>query len=76
MRYFKVLAHEIGHNLGMYHDFDKKHAGENCNFKGIMSYGGTHYTQWSKCSRKDFEQHYESQKWGNSCLEDISGISK
>ena len=25
-----LLAHEIGHNLGMIHDFDKRHGGTDC----------------------------------------------
>ena len=72
----KVLAHELGHTLGMSHDFDEKHGGENgtCNGNGIMSYGSFNKSQWSLCSRLDFEQHYASRKWESGCLDDISGI--
>ena len=72
----KVLAHELGHNFGMSHDFDEKHGGDNgpCNGQGIMSYGSYDFDQWSTCSRSDFEEHYASQNWGDGCLEDISGI--
>ena len=71
----KVLAHELGHNFGMLHDFDEIHGGDNgpCNGQGIMSYGSYDYNQWSTCSRSDWESHYSSRGWGNGCLEDISG---
>merc|ERR1712150_334583 len=70
-----VLAHELGHNFGMLHDFDEIHGGDNgpCNGQGIMSYGSYDYNQWSTCSRSDWESHYSSRGWGNGCLEDISG---
>ena len=73
--YFKILAHEMGHNFGMYHDFDPKHGGDTspCNGKGIMSYGSVDFNQWSACSKSDWEAHYSGENWGDGCLEDISG---
>ena len=73
--YIKLLAHELGHNFGMSHDFDKKHGGLNgpCNGKGIMSYGSIDYNQWSSCSKSDWEHHYSLRQWGNGCLDDVSG---
>ena len=64
--YFQIIAHEIGHNLGLRHDFDVGHGGNNkpsgpghCNRKGIMSYGnGWWANEWSSCSKKDFKTHY------------------
>ena len=59
----------------MSHDFSDKHGGKSgpCNKKGIMSYGSFSFTQWSSCSKSDWEQHYASENWGSGCLEDISG---
>ena len=66
---FQVVAHEMGHNFGMSHDFDAKHGGDNgkCNGKGIMSYGDAP-SVWSDCSVADFTGYYNSQKWGETCL--------
>jgi len=63
-----LLAHEIGHNLGMEHDFDQTHGGNGgpCNGQGIMSYGEPPL-QWSECSVKDFTAHYTNYRH-NWCL--------
>merc|ERR1711884_285015 len=52
----QLVAHEVGHNLGMYHDFDNRHSGKGCDKTGVMSYGGL-YTKWSTCSKSDFAAH-------------------
>jgi len=55
----EVVAHEMGHNMGMLHDFDEKHGGENgpCSGQGMMSYG-SYPNVWSTCSKKDLLARY------------------
>jgi len=59
-----TFAHELGHNLGMYHDFDDRHGGVggSCDGKGIMSYGD-HPKAWSSCSNSDFAKYYREGIW-------------
>ena len=70
----QTIAHEIGHNLGMVHDFEEVHGGSGvsgsggpCDGGGLMSYD-EFPNKWSKCSVKDFKGHYtkmlkENGKW-------------
>lgn len=55
----QVVVHEMGHNLGMSHDFDNKHAGKGCDGTGFMSYGSPP-DQWSTCSKSDLLEHYNT----------------
>jgi len=71
-----VFAHELGHNLGMRHDFPGEsnrgwayHYG--CDKKGIMSYGVDVPARWSTCSRKDQETEFRKSHY--RCMVDQNG---
>lgn len=53
----QLIAHEMGHNLGMRHDFSPQHEAMGCNGQGIMSYGNPP-NKWSPCSKADLQAHY------------------
>jgi len=73
-----LFAHELGHNLGILHDFAGKHGGEGgtCNDKGIMSYSPPRPLpmKWSTCSREDQEDEFRTQS--HSCMTSGSGKCK
>merc|ERR1719510_917781 len=55
----RVLAHELGHNLGAQHTFHQSNGGrhDSGECRGIMSYGQAPDT-WSPCAREDWEEDY------------------
>jgi len=64
----RTFAHELGHNLGMYHDFDSQHGGEGgkCDGKGLMSYGSERPDKWSSCSDTDMQTWWKTE--GHECV--------
>jgi len=76
-----TMAHELGHVLGMFHDF--QHRNHRTSFtcgegkragKYILNYGNRpRRTLWSDCSNEDFKAYYFRVRFGNDdqfCLED------
>jgi len=68
----RTFVHELGHNIGMLHDFDKKHKGNGdfggpCDGLGLMSYNHPP-DQWSYCSNGDFVESFRSHLHG--CLKE------
>ena len=61
--YGESVAHEIGHQLGIHHDFDTRNGGtgnsktstNDCNGKGLMGYDWNKLRVWSSCSKANFE---------------------
>ncbi len=76
-----TIAHEIGHNMGLMHDFPKAgpdhgrlcyQTGHSCiNLGGIMDYFQGNSTGWSCCSVNDLRYYYEFivARDGQFCLE-------
>ena len=60
----------------MEHDHHYSNGGQfgPCVGKGFMSYG-YHQTAWSDCSRKDFLNYYNTQKY-NWCMEGMLHLMK
>ena len=83
----QTIAHEIGHTLGMAHDFDQKTYNSNGKYvyrkyqkskkdcKGLMDYLDNG-VGWSACSARDFSRYLTSAGTKKPCLKGKSNRFK
>ena len=80
----QTFAHEVGHVIGIHHDFEtnQDYRNHTCGPKKwtggydnqIMNYGEPRQPTWSECSNEDFRNYYfsiTSQHNGKFCLEGL-----
>jgi hypothetical protein len=74
-RFASLVAHEIAHTLGIFHDFDERNGGDdskgsnpNCELPNSIMSNNQAREVWSSCSVKNFKTFYNSvqQDW---CLD-------
>eukprot|EP00092_Neocalanus_flemingeri_P005645 GFUD01006079.1.p1 GENE.GFUD01006079.1~~GFUD01006079.1.p1 ORF type:complete len:429 (+),score=58.16 GFUD01006079.1:93-1379(+) len=68
IRTAQTVAHEIGHNMGLYHDFKVARTGRNTTCgpgkwnsgpnNDLMNYGNQVQNKWSSCTNEDFKNYF------------------
>ena len=67
-----IIAHEMGHNLGMSHDFEEPNKSHGCDTTGWMSYN-VRQQQWSTCSKNNFNAHFTKSK-SQWCMPEAANV--
>merc|ERR1719474_1693153 len=62
-----TIAHELGHNFGLYHDGQSGPAASCCADCGLMGYGDNH-DEFSTCSLDGMRDYFNGNGNGMSCL--------
>jgi len=62
-----TIAHELGHNFGLYHDGQSGPAASCCADCGLMGYGDNH-EEFSTCSLDSMRDYFNGNGNGMSCL--------
>ena len=77
----KTAVHEMGHSLGMLHDFVRSEPDYPCRStptevccNGFMNYGD-HPNAWSDCSIRDFRKAYNDMNWQDDCMDVLHDTS-
>ena len=81
--FLQTLVHEIGHNLGMKHDFGKNDATRKAKNGVVCTKAGGYMDyvafpkKWTQCSIEDFTAYYNSvlKSERSFCLTPLSGSS-
>lgn len=80
----RLFVHELGHNLGMHHDFENgpkhgcphcpNHLASGCDKRGFMSYQPPELPRkWSTCSKSDLDKTFR--EWTYRCMASEGGES-
>ena len=69
--FLQTAAHELGHILGMLHDFEEgtkvcRSTKKEACCTGFMDYA-EHPNKWSDCSVNDLYLSYKENDWENNC---------
>merc|ERR1712150_200069 len=77
-----TAVHELGHTIGMHHDFDDKLGSKSCKSTptekccfGFMHYGN-HKNEWSDCSMREFRQNHRKLFAPKNCLGEFKRTDK